>query len=184
MCFLLLGRCFWRLTWGWSCSSCRWRRSLHRLRSAKECLGCTSDRHCFSRRVVIAVLRTGWSFAPDSRHPKIFHVDDSLTASNLLKEVQHGEIWSVDFNIERHFGVVLLRGYWLGDVTANLDSSLLRIRLQVADELVGALIVGNNLFLALHLPLQRVNLQLDCFKLPFVWLQSSVIGLLRLQSLH
>src|SRR5438105_3916677 len=54
---------------------------------------------------------------------------------------------------ERDLGVVLLLGNRFSKVVANLHARLLSVLLQVSHELVRSLLIRNNLFLALHLPL-------------------------------
>src|ERR1700756_5199372 len=126
MCLLLLAR-FLSGRLPRSCSHPgrrRCRSRLHGRLSAEESLSSAGNGYRLARSIVISVLN-GRLLTTDSRHPEVVDVDDSLAGSHSLEEVQHREVWSVDFQIERDFGVVLLWDNRFGQVVANLHAGLL-----------------------------------------------------------
>src|SRR6185437_2067812 len=159
-------------------SSCRTRCGSLSSAMAEECFGGAGHQHAFPRRVVVLVLGGSRHFAADTAHLEIVDIDDALHRPYFLEEVQDGEVRSVDLHVEGCFAVILLGSDWLGGETANLHACCKSVALHVANEIVGIFGVGNDFSLALHLPLQSVNLGIQFAELTFIRTQLRIFRLL------
>ena len=98
-------------------------------------------------------------------------VDNPLQLAHPVKEIQRRIVRPVQFDVEGHFGVVLLRLRVLRRVAPQFHARLLRLGVQHGDETIHLLFIGNDALLDFQLLFELGQLLLDLLQLGPVGLE-------------